>query len=328
VSVQVGVYNIGGDIPVAGNLDYESASWTHVVNDFGTAIITLNACDDIALNFHPFVHEIRITDDGELAFAGPIRYVVMPMQAGGKMEIIAYDLAYWLQVRHTHLDVDFTGTGTFVSDVVGTIVVAALSPSPVGVELSITECPVVHDRIVKPFELAWQNHLASIVGTLMNMSVHGRTLHFWCIDECIGILPNASTSDFVNFNSLVRDGDTFTTSAALIGEGTVLGTAGGVHPVWPVLVERTITDTTYLNDASATAAAAAMISERAKMTFGENDLFTAELNCNGPWPLTRVIPGACTLIASPYGVLQLSVRKTISTVQGGVITRSIGFKEI
>lgn len=328
MTVTVGVYNVGGDVPLIASVDYESASWSHLVNDFGVATVTLNVCNDILLNVHPFVHEIRITDNGELAFVGPIRYVVMPMYASGKMEIIAYDLAYWLAVRFTHLAADFTGTGTTVSEIVSTIVEAALVPQPVNVTLSVAVCAVVHDRIVKPFEMAWQNHLRSIVGRLMNMSVHGRTLYFWCIDDCVSILPTASTSDFANFNSLVRDGDTFTTGAALMGDGAVIGVAGGPHPTWPVMVERLITDDTYLNDVSATAAAAARVTARAKMTFGESDSFVAELNCEGPWPLTKVIPGACTLIASPYGTLQLSVRKTTTSVRDGIMTRSIGFREM
>lgn len=334
MSIQVGVYNVGGTTPLIADIPYSTLEWTHPLNKFGVASAIVDVCDPILLNVHPFTHEIRITDDAELAFAGPVRYLPTPLVSGGKMQIIAYDLAYWFAVRFVHQVLNYTGIPTPVSTIVNDIVQAALGPLDPNVlpYLNIIPCATTHERdVASIYDLTWQKHLTSIVGKLMNMSVHGRRINFWCINECLAELPPASADQFINFERLVRDGDTFTTHAAVFGATTpvpIIGDAGGPHPLWPVLVERSFDDDTYLDVASATSAAAALLTDRAKMTFGESEDFVARVDCDVPWKFTRLAPGMCTTMQTPYGDLRLLISEIKARVNEGRVTRTIGFKEL
>lgn len=333
MSVQVGIYNVGGKVPLVTDVEYTTVEWDHVLDGFGVATVTMENCSDRLLNVHPFTHELRITDDGELAFAGPVRYAPMPLQESGALEVVAYDVAYWLAVRFVHSNFDFTGTHTSVSDIVELIATNALGVMDPNllVYLNVEPCLTIHERASRDvYDTAWAMHLETIVGKLMHMSVHGRAINFWCIDSCLRELPRAAVGEFVSFSHLARDGDTFTTHSAVYGDETlgIVGSAGGVHADWPVLVERLLEEKSYLDSGSAVAAAAARVTSRAEFSSAGNSDFEATVGCEAPWRFTRIAPGMCAPVSTPYGNLMLRIDRVSGSVNAGVVKRTIGFGEV
>lgn len=332
MSVQIGVYSVGGQVPLVTDLPYTSATWDHIIDGFGVSNVVIENCSNRLLNVHPFTHEIRITDDGELAFAGPIRYAPMPMQKSGTLQLVSYDVAYWLALRFIHTNFDYTGVPTPIDTIVSGIAINALSIADPNLlpYLQVDACATPHQRKSRDvFDTAWKMHLETIVGNLMHMSVHGRKIQFFCIDGCARQLPPVTVDQFQEFGKIVRDGDTFTTHAAVYGDEAtnIEGSAGGVHATWPVLVERLLEEESYLDNTSAAAAAAAMVTPRARFGTAEGE-FDATVGCDAPWRFTRVAPGMCAAVRTPYGNLQLMVDRVSGSVSNGVVTRKIGFREV
>ena len=334
MSVEVGVYSVGGEAALVADVGAVSAlDWSHELDTFGEATVTLPRCSDRLLNVHPFTHELRITDDGELAFAGPVRYAPMPLHETGELQIIAQDVAYWLAVRFVHVMFDYTGTNTTIDQIVFDLVFNALSVLDPNLLpwLNVMACATIHERKSRSVDdPVWRLHLETIVGKLMHMSVHGRRLNFWCVNECLAQLPPASIEQFIEFPTLVRDGDHFTTHAAVFGDEAtnIVGDAGGIHPDWPVLVERMIEEKSYLDVPSADVAASAMVTDRALMGSADRGEFVATVDCDAPWRFTALAPGMCAAVATPYGILNLRISKLSGSVQDGAVTRQIGFKEV
>jgi len=334
--IQVGVYNVGGDAALVTDVPYKSLTWDHTLDGFGIANAVIENCSDTLLNAHPFTHELRVTDDGELAFAGPCRYVPLPLQRKGTMQIVAYDAPYWFALRFVHVNFDYTGAPQPISDIVNFIATNALSPVDPNLlaYMVVSPCATLHERKSRGvFDTAWRMHLETIVGKLMHMSVHGRSIRFFCIDDCLAQLPPVTVNQFKEFSSLNRDGDSFTTHAAVYGDEAlgVEGSAGGVHPVWPVLIERLLEEDSYLDDDSAVAAATALVTDRARFstaTDGASSPFEAVVGCDAPWKFTSIAPGMCAAVSTAHGNLQLMVTSVSGSVSNGVATRKIGFEEV
>lgn len=365
MTTSVSVTSIGGAAILVANITYSSLDWSKDLDVPGTAQVVVNSqcIPPQLLGAHPWVHELRIEVDNLLAFVGPIRFVSLPLNndASTDMLIEAYDLSYWLALRFARLNIDYTGTNTLVSEVVRQITQAALSlddPNMIPF-LDIGVCNVVHDRVVAANDNAWQDHLDDIVGSVMHMRSHGRTVSFWCYGECRGTLPRVRADEFEDFDNLVLDGDRFTTDAALFGREAieevaevvadpaatppivgkpaeaaipaVLGLAlPGGSPRFPgVRVERTFRDETYLDPASATRYAENAVVARAPLSFAEQETLRAKTQCDSPWPIALVAPGMCATVASRYGEHSMQIESVSGSVgTDGQESFSIGFNEL
>lgn len=350
--------------PLISNIPYSSLSWSKLMDDFGTAQVQVSSqcVPAMLLGAHPWVHELRIEVDGELAWIGPIRFVTLPLNdnADTFLTIEAYEMSYWFALRFARIAFDFTDTNTAVSEVVRQIATAALTPRDPGMLefLDISSCPVIHDRAVLPNDNAWVDHLRDVVGSLMHMRSHGRAVSFWCYGECLGTLPRATAEQFGKFDNLVYDGERYATDAAVFGRDAIeevaevvadpgppiivgkpaepaipavlgLATPGG-SPTFPgVLVERTFRDASYLDNASATRFAENAITSRSPLGSAENEALRAEVLCDSPWPITRVAPGMCATVGTRYGDLQMQIESVSGEVsEDGIESFSIGFNEI
>ena len=225
MTTSASVTSVGGDATLVSAIPYSKIEWNKRLDGFGTAEIAVSAqCIPQQLyGAHPWVHELRIDVDGELAFVGPIRYVMLPLneQAKTEMRIVAYEMSYWFAVRFARLDIDYTDTNTPIVEVVRQIATAALSPDDPNMldflEVCGVHLEVEHDRVVLPNDNAWIDHLKDIVGSLMHMRSHGRAVSLWCYGECNGQLPRVRADQFDNFDNLVYDGERYATDAAMFG---------------------------------------------------------------------------------------------------------------
>lgn len=204
--------------------------WRHDLDKFGEAKVRATNIDEACcrkLGFvRPWLHELQIQRNGHTVFVGPVQTPFVPPRAGGNLEIIAADMPFWLTARFARLSVDWTAAGLGaqpVDSIVDAIVQMAMIPADPGflAFYEVLSCPTLHERVIDadpaPHELAWDDHLAEIIGSLMHMSVHGRQTTFFCKGECLGVLPSMNDLDFVSFPTITRDGDRYTTSMAVIG---------------------------------------------------------------------------------------------------------------
>lgn len=95
--------------------------------------------------------------------------------------------------------------------------------------------------------------------------------------------------------------------------GRVTGQGGGVHPDWPVLVERAVSKENLIWKSSADAAAAAAVKLLAPFDTLDESEFKQDVGRSRPWDFVTIVPGQSLLLITPLGGVQLQ----ISHVGGG-----------
>lgn len=128
----VQVFEIGGQYMIDGGDISEfivSGTWENGLDSApgtSTATVTLadNCFDDRLLLIHPYLHELRISLDGDIVFEGPIRYFSGPISKGAV--IVADDFSAWFDIRMIH-DIFDWSTGERVDVILGYLIRSALA---------------------------------------------------------------------------------------------------------------------------------------------------------------------------------------------------------
>lgn len=291
---QVMVVDRGGTASL-GELDVLDLQWGRKLDDTSTATVSADAtcCTDLLSGLRTWRHELLIIRDGEEVWTGPIVELTYERDS---VQIEARDVTAYLARRSLPGTIDYTqATGLGPADlstIARTVVVEAFSLLDPGVlpYLQVRPTGVSGERKYgaddADYALDKVNELAK---TGMDYTVLGRRI-ILAGETSLTTLPLLTGEDFIGKLRVVEDGYSGATMATVIGKG-VIGRYGGVDDFFG-LVEIRLKQETILDQASADAAARAIVLAGNPVPLVIDSTSASQLSPEAPICINELVPGA------------------------------------
>lgn len=317
------LYQVGGAIEFVDiSEDAIKITWVRKMDDFDEGTISINptgqeCCGKIPY-VRPYLHEMRLNRDGHTVFEGPV--TIGP--SGIKPDVVAGGMTSWFDARMVRTLIDHSALAVPASQVVDELVRSAMTPAEPGLlpymEMVATSTPCDRKSSITPVvhEMLWNDHLNALVGTVVHMSTLGRQVSFWPSQTALRHMGTLSDIDFVTTAPLFRDGRIFATGAAVWNgsEDTPAGGyAGGIHPTWGILVERSQRDQ-KATAATAAFTAAKLVSTDVPLRSSTEATFRLELQCDSATPFHLIQPGNTFDLELSQGCLPFSATMQVQQV--------------
>lgn len=226
--------------------------WYRVLDDVSSARILVQPtgdCCQAMARVRPWRHKLVIWRDGQLAWEGP---VVLPSWSADGIEVHALDIIGWLDKRVPHTDAVFLGSD--LADVASWLIADGFEPDDPGHNVQVVApTRVIGDREYQRDVGQTGDHLRNLADTGLDFTAIGSKIIIMPEDFCtrVGSLTDV---DFPEGLTVSEDGTALATRWVVHGKDDVRGEAGGRDPYYGLL-ERSVEETSILDDASATAAA-------------------------------------------------------------------------
>ncbi|TDC29500.1 hypothetical protein E1211_25925 [Micromonospora sp. 15K316] len=226
--------------------------WTRVLDDVSTARVFIEPdgdCCERLDGVRSWRHKLVIWRDGHPVWEGPI--VDVDWRTTG-VEIQAVDVLGWLDRRVPHQDIRFDGRD--LADIAAWLIEDGFAPDDPGHDVVVVGATrILGDREYEQDRGQTGDHLRKLAETGVDFTAVGSRILIMPEDHCerVGSLTDA---DFPAGLSVAEDGASLGTRWVVWGDDDVKGVAGGVDPYYGLL-ERSVEETSILDDLSAGAAA-------------------------------------------------------------------------
>jgi hypothetical protein len=270
--------------------------WTRILDDFSEARAlvqpdTTDCCGALA-NLSAWRHKLVIYRNGGPVWEGPI--TIAQWTTDSQVEIRAVDILGWLDRRVPHEDMTFTGIDLAV--IAETLINDAFAPDDPGHSVEILAPTRIRgNREYEEDDGQTGDHLRDLAETGLDYTAVGSTIVLMPEDFC-GLVGSLTDADFPNGLAVVEDGLALATRWVVHGKDEVVGTAGGIDPYYGLL-ERSVEETSILDNASAGAAARSRLaaSNPAPVVI---DSQQTTLSPEAPVDLATLVPGWCVNVAT------------------------------
>ncbi|WP_327123603.1 hypothetical protein [Streptomyces sp. NBC_01727] len=245
---------IDRDGAVVANADVLlSVEWARVLDDISTAKILVqpdgDCCAQLA-RVRSWRHKLAIYRDGQPCWEGPI--LTPEWNADGTVEIQAADILAWLDRRVPHASIRFTGEE--LAKIALWLIEDGFAPDDPGHSVEvIAPTRIRGDREYEKDVGQTGDHLRDLAETGLDYTAVGSKILLMPEEHC-GRVGSLTDADFPDGLVIVEDGLALATRWVIHGKDDVKGEAGGTHPYYGLL-ERSVEETSVLDEASATLAA-------------------------------------------------------------------------
>lgn len=226
--------------------------WTRVLDDSSTATLVIqpdgDCCAQLA-QIRSWRHSVAIWRDGQPVWHGPI---LQAEWQAGRVEITAGDILAWLDRRVPHETIDFAATD--LTDIAEWLIADGYRPDDPGHRVEVVAPSRVRgDRQYTQDDGQTGDHLRDLADTGLDYTAVGSTILLLPEDHTASV-GSLTDEDLPAGLVVAEDGAALATRWVVHGADGVRGEAGGRHPYYGLL-ERSVEETSILDEASAMAAA-------------------------------------------------------------------------
>lgn len=291
--------------------------WNRVLDDYSDARIIVqpdgDCCERLG-EISAWRHKLVIYRDGAEVWEG---YVISAQWAtSGAVEINAVDVLAWLDRRVPHEDILFDNRD--LTDVAQWLIEDGFRPDDPGHTVEVVEPTRIYgDRQYFANDGQTGDHLRDLAETGLDYTAVGSKIILLSEEFCelVGSLTDA---DFPDGLAVVEDGYALATRWVVHGKDDVVGIAGGIDPYYGLL-ERSVEETSILDDDSAAAAARSRLSASLPVPVFIDSQETT-LSPDADIDLETLVPGWCLDVATTTTCRRITQRLKIvgvSVIQDG-----------
>ncbi|MCM1964827.1 hypothetical protein [Streptomyces sp. G1] len=270
--------------------------WTRILDDTSTARVTIHpegdCCGRLSL-VRSWRNKLVIFRDGRPVWEGPILTVEWKL---GVVEIVAGDVLAWLDRRVPHQDMDFVDTD--LTDIAEWLIEDGFAPDDPGHEVMVVgKTGILGDRSYEEDKDQTGDHLRDLAETGLDYTAVGSTIVLLPEDHTavVGALTDADMPEGL---IVAEDGASLATRWIVHGDEDtdIKGEAGGIDDYYGLL-ERSLENTSVLDNDSATAAALSRLrSSYPVPAFIDTENVTLSPDAAVDVPL--LVPGWCLDVAT------------------------------
>lgn len=293
--------------------------WARVLDDTSTARILVQPDGDCCAAFarvRSWRHQLHIYRDDRPVWMGPI--VTPEWRATGGIDIQAVDVLGWLDRRVPHQSLTFEDTDLEV--IARWLIEDGFAPDDPGHEV----------QVVGPTRIrgarAYQEDVGQTGDHLRDLAATG--LDYTAIGSRIVLLPEThcarvgslTDEDFPAGLTIAEDGASLATRFIVHGRDSedgrppVMGVAGGEHPYYGLL-ERSVEESSVLDDASATAAARSRLAALLPAPVFIDTSQETTLAPDAAVDVAQLVPGWCVDVTTTTTCRDISQRLKIQGVK-------------
>lgn len=270
--------------------------WNRVLDDTSTARVVIDpsgdCCGQLA-NVRSWRNRLAIYRNGEAVWDGPILQAEWKL---GQVEIFAGDITAWLDRRVPHQTISFTSAE--LTDIATWLIEDAFRPDDPGHTIQVVGPTRIRGDRAYTLDIGQTgDHLRDLADTGLDYTAVGSTIVLLPEGHnvSVGMLTDA---DFPEGLVVAENGTALATRWVVHGDedSTVKGVAGGTDSYYGLL-ERSVEETSVLDDASAAAAAR---SRRASSLPVPVFLTSEEvtLSPQAPVDVGSLVPGWCVDVST------------------------------
>lgn len=313
---QARVYDRVTGAVVAEAVTLLEVQWTRVLDDYSEGRILVQPegdCCEAFADLHAWRHKLVIYRDGKEVWEGPV--LVAQWTTDSQVEVRAADILAWMDRRVPHQDMTFTSVD--LATIAAELIRDGFAPDDPGHSVEIVAPTGIRgDREYEKNDGQTGDHLRDLAETGLDYTAIGSKIVLMPQEFCetVGSLTDA---DFPAGLAVVEDGLALATRWVIRGRDDVEGEAGGIDPYYGLL-ERSVEETSILDDASAAADARSRLrSSNPAPTFIDSQQTT--LSPDAPVDIETLVPGwcvnvatttTCRRVAQPMKILGVSVTDT------------------
>lgn len=287
--------------------------WSRQLNDTSTAEATISpqgdCCQQLG-NVRAWRHRLLIWRDGEPVWDGPILQVEWKF---GQVVISAGDLNALLDRRVPHKTMSFADSD--LTDIATWLIDDALEPDDPGHTVQVVGPSRVRGARSYTVDTGQSgDHLRDLGGTGLDYTVIGSTFVLLPEDHNVSV-GSLTESDFPEGLTVAEDGASLATRWIVHGDEAtgIKGVAGGTDSYYGLL-ERSVDETSILDNASAASAAESRLNASLPVpVFLSTDRVT--LSPDAAVSVPRLVPGWCVDVATSTTCRKLAQRLKITGLQ-------------
>ncbi|WP_433341749.1 hypothetical protein [Streptomyces sp. CA-253872] len=293
--------------------------WARVLDDTSTARILVQPDGDCCAAFarvRSWRHQLHIYRDDTPVWMGPI--VTPEWRATGGVEIQAVDVLGWLDRRVPHQSLAFEDTDLEV--IARWLIEDGFAPDDPGHEVQVIGPTRIRGARAYQEDVGQTgDHLRELAATGLDYTAIGSRIVLLPESHCarVGSLTDA---DFPAGLTITEDGASLATRYIVHGRDSengqppVVGSAGGGHPYYGLL-ERSVEESSVLDNASATAAARSRLGALLPApTFIDTSQETT-LAPDAAVDVEQLVPGWCVDVTTTSTCRDISQRLKIQGVK-------------
>jgi len=306
------IRSTGGVVSAAQTL--MEVEWNRTLNDVSTARVLIapegNCCEELS-GIRTWRHKLAIWRDGEQVWDGPIITVKWTL---GNVEIFAGDITAYLGRRVPHKTMSFTGSD--LTDIASWLIEDGFAPDDPGHTVQVVApSKVKGDRSYTVDTGQTGDHLKDLSDTGLDYTAVGSTI-ILLPDNHTASVGSLTDADLPSGLAVTEDGVELATRWIVHGDQTnaaIKGTAGGTDAYYGLL-ERTVDETSILDNLSATSAAKGRLAANLPVpVFLDSQDVT--LSPEAPVNVAKLVPGWCLDISTTQTCRTVHQRMKISAVK-------------
>lgn len=287
--------------------------WTRVLDDTSTARITIHpegdCCGRLSL-VRSWRHKLVIFRDGRPVWEGPILTIDWRL---GVVDIVAGDVLAWLDRRVPHKDMDFVATD--LTDIAKELIEDGFAPDDPGHEVMVVgKTGILGSRSYEEDKDQTGDHLRDLAETGLDYTAVGSTIVLLPEDHTavVGALTDADMPEGLVTS---EDGASLATRWVVHGDEdtNIKGEAGGTDEYYGLL-ERSLDNTSILDNDSATAAALSRL-RSAYPVPAFIDTEDVTLSPDAAVDVPKLVPGWCLDVSSTRTCRKIAQRLKIVGVK-------------